>query len=659
MQIESIKIENFRQYKGPIDIKFSLDKNKNFTIIKGTNGAGKTNLLNAITWCLYDEELHKPDTVSGGPIYNLITKNEMGPNEKFFVKVELSMLDEYGNKVIFRRSWKHYTDKNNVLVQDPFGSKFDVFYSDGVNDKPLAHPYIFIDKNMPKDIEGYFFFDGEKLEDYFDENSGSSIGKSVSELSQLNLFDTVSKRLVTRKTDYYNQIRKLDKGESDIVGKKNEFENKKRNALKEKQAAIDELERIDKKLESLRTEKDQIDHKDAKQLTKDLNNLKSRANTLNKNIDKDKNKKNEYLIGCLPLLLSYSAMGYTCKLGEDLEEAGFIPPQYKKGFLESILDKNTCICGNDLSNDLEGRKRIVDLKNNTSEITDVSEEVNLTLKDLKDTMADIRLFNDKRDEFNIAIRENKHELASVEAEIEEKEFQYGQINHHLIRKLEQDINDYTKKRDAQLVRRVNAERDFRDAEEQLERIEREERGRRVKDKQLITLKKYNAFCESAINIIDKLQEDLKENIRVKVQKSTEDQFKKLMWKDNFESVYITKAYNVTLKDVTGEIVSPGILSAGEKLVLALSFVAALNTISGFELPFIIDTPMGRLDHEMKTNISKTLPEYVEGNQVALLVTGEEYTDTFREGIIDNVGKEYVIEVNETDKGTESKIVMVK
>ena len=175
----------------------------------------------------------------------------------------------------------------------------------------------------------------------------------------------------------------------------------------------------------------------------------------------------------------------------------------------------------------------------------------------------------------------------------------------------------------------------------------------------ITLKNYNEFCESAIKIVDKLKEDLTENIRKKVQKATEDQFKKLMWKDNFESIYINKSYNVTIKDVTGETVTPGILSAGEKLVLALSFVAALNTISGFELPFIIDTPMGRLDQEMKTNISRTLPEYVEGNQVALLVTGEEYTDEFREGIIDNVGKEYVIEVNETSKGTESKIVLKK
>ena len=657
MIIESIKIENFRQYKGPIEIEFSLDKEKNFTIIKGTNGAGKTNLLNAITWCLYEEELHKPDTVAGGPIYNLIAKNEIGPNDEFYVKVELSMLDEYENRVIFRRSLRCYTDKNGVLVQDPFGSKFDVFYSDGVNDKPLAHPYIFIEKNMPKAIEGYFFFDGEKLEDYFEENSGSSISESVSELSQLNLLNTVSGRLDTRKTDYHNQIRKLDKGESDIVGKKNKLETKKRQALKEKHEAIDQLEIIEEKLAGIRKEKQQIDHQDAKQLENDLRSLKSREDSLNNSINKTKDKKNGYLISSFPLILSYSAMKYTCNLGEDLEEAGFIPPQYKKGFLESMLDKNKCICGHDLSTDLEARRRIVDLKNNTSEITDVSEEVNVTLKDLKDTMEVVWKFNDKRDEFNKDIRKDKQELSNVEEEIEEKQFQYGQINHPLIKKLEQDIKDYTKKRDTQIERRVNAERDYRDAEEELEKIEIEERGRRVKDKQLLKLKKYNEFCESAINIVDKLKDDLTENIRKKVQKATEDQFKKLMWKDNFQSVYINKSYNVTLQDITGESVSPGILSAGEKLVLALSFVAALNTISGFELPFIIDTPMGRLDQEMKTNISKTLPKYVKGNQVALLVTGEEYTDKFREGIIGNVGKEYVIEVNETKNGTESKIIL--
>ena len=202
-----------------------------------------------------------------------------------------------------------------------------------------------------------------------------------------------------------------------------------------------------------------------------------------------------------------------------------------------------------------------------------------------------------------------------------------------------------------------AQRDYDDAVAEWEAIYREKRTIDVNNEQLKLLQKYNSFCENAIENLNRLKSNLTENIRVKIEKATESQFKKLMWKDNFSKVLINNNYEVSLIDVTGDVVTPGILSAGEKLVLALSFVAALNSISGFELPFIIDTPMGRLDEEMKTNISLTLPDYVEGNQVALLVTGEEYTDKFREGLISNVGKEYMIQVNETDVGTESKIVL--
>ena len=127
--------------------------------------------------------------------------------------------------------------------------------------------------------------------------------------------------------------------------------------------------------------------------------------------------------------------------------------------------------------------------------------------------------------------------------------------------------------------------------------------------------------------------------------------------DNFEEVLVSRNYDVKVKDVVGEISSPGILSAGEKLVLALSFVSALNNISGFYLPFIIDTPMGRLGSEMKNNISKTLPEYMEGRQVTLLVTDEEYNENFKLGIAPKVGKEYYIKVNESKEGTHSEVVL--
>lgn len=658
MKFDSIKIENFRQYKGPVEVKFSLDKEKNFTIIRGTNGAGKTNLLNAITWCLYGKELHKPDTSDyGGPIYNLITKNETGPGEEFFVKVELTMLDEYDSKIIFRRQLKYSNDKNNTFVKDPFGPTFDVFYSDGVNDKPLAHPDMFIEKNMPKAIEEYFFFDGEKLEDYFEKNSGSSIGDSVFELSQLNLLELVSNRLMTRKNDYVKQIKSIDTGTGDLVAQINNQEAKCRKAKKDKDDAESELINVNTELDSLRKELSDIDNKDAKQLERDLKNLNKRKERLNNDINSKQSKLNEFIINKFPNVLIYPAMDYTCELGKDLEEKGFIPPKYKKGFLEDILDKKTCICGCDLSDNLNAYNSILELKNNTSELTNVSEEVNVTLRDLRKDMEKTINFDKDRKKYHSDIRDYKTELSEVEDEIEEKEFAYSQINHPLIKKLKSDIKDLEHVKEKVLFKKINAERDIEDAKKEIKRLKNLLRTVNINNDKLKLLNKYNSFCENAIEIVERLKKDLTENIRVKVEKSTEEQFKKLMWKDNFSKVYISKNYDVTLEDVTGEIVTPGILSAGEKLVLALSFVAALNTISGFELPFIIDTPMGRLDQEMKTNISKTLPDYVEGNQVALLVTGEEYTDSFREGIIDKVGKEYRIHVNETDNGTESKICL--
>lgn len=658
MKFKSIKIENFRQYKGPIEIDFSLDHDKNFTIIRGTNGAGKTNLLNAITWCLYGRELHRSDR-NDDYICNLIAKNTIGPGESFDVKVELHMLDEYDSDIIFRRTLKFSNDKNNTFMKDPFGSIFEGFYSDGVNDKPLSNPHIFIEKNMPKIIEGYFFFDGEKLEEYFDENSGSSIADSVFKLSQLDLLDLVFRRLSTRKNDYAKQIKKVDRDAGDLVGDLNAEKEKMRNAKKAKENAVDELKKIDVRLKDLRSKLKDVEITDAKKLQLELEKLRGRKAKLDKSIDSKQKKKNEFLINNFPLVLSYSAMKYTCELGKDLEDNGFIPPQYKKGFLEDILEKKKCICGCDLSKDLTAYNNIIDLRNNTSDLTNVSEEVNVTLRDLKSDMSNVKSFNKLRMEFNESIRDDKKELSEVEKEIEAKESDYDKIDHPLINKIKADIKDYDYAKEKQLSIKINSERDYDDAKNKIEEYERQLRTININNDKSKKLEKYNSFCESAMELVEGLKEDLIESLRAKIEKSTENQFKKLMWKDNFDKVLIDKNYDVTLKDVTGEYVTPSILSAGEKLVLALSFVAALNSISGFELPFIIDTPMGRLDHEMKMNISRTLPEYVEENQVALLVTGEEYTDDFREGIINKVGKEYRIYVNETDVGTESKICLNK
>ena len=54
MKLNSIRIENFRQFYGKQSLEFArLDSQNNVTLIHGFNGAGKTALLNAFIWCLF------------------------------------------------------------------------------------------------------------------------------------------------------------------------------------------------------------------------------------------------------------------------------------------------------------------------------------------------------------------------------------------------------------------------------------------------------------------------------------------------------------------------------------------------------------------------------------------------------------------------------
>ena len=53
MKIKSIEITNFRGFNGEHTLEFSMDPQKPVTLIVAENGTGKSNILEAIMWCLH------------------------------------------------------------------------------------------------------------------------------------------------------------------------------------------------------------------------------------------------------------------------------------------------------------------------------------------------------------------------------------------------------------------------------------------------------------------------------------------------------------------------------------------------------------------------------------------------------------------------------
>lgn len=88
MRIKSLRLKNFRQFKGDTTIYFSYDRVKNVTIILGDNTFGKTQLLNAFNWCLYGVV-----TPSLKSLLNYELANEMQlRGDEQIVLVELTLL---------------------------------------------------------------------------------------------------------------------------------------------------------------------------------------------------------------------------------------------------------------------------------------------------------------------------------------------------------------------------------------------------------------------------------------------------------------------------------------------------------------------------------------------------------------------------------------
>ncbi|MFA0847014.1 MAG: hypothetical protein ACC614_05555, partial [Methanobacterium formicicum] len=204
---------------------------------------------------------------------------------------------------------------------------------------------------------------------------------------------------------------------------------------------------------------------------------------------------------------------------------------------------------------------------------------------------------------------------------------------------------------------LNLESEIKSATKIVEKLKAERDKEMQKNAELEKMKNILHFCEKSLSASKKLKEELIEDIRIRIEKTTKEQFLKLNWKESFIDVKIDDDYDVTVIRKSGRISDANGLSAGEKLALALSFMAALNEISGFDLPIVIDTPMGRLDKEIKLNIAKVLPKYLENKQITLLVTGEEYSPEFRHKLSDRVGKEYTIEVTQTKYGNKSEVVL--
>lgn len=634
MKIESIELENFRQYKDD-HIEFTTEGTA-INVIVARNGKGKSNILNAITWCLYKEEVHS-DENKGYPLINTNVLDEMEEGDRNNVSVELEMIDEDGKRHNIERS-KSFKKKDELTTVNE-----EFFYTreeDG-DMKPVPKPEQMISRKMPEGIKKYFFFDGENIKDYVTGGS-KEVEPAIRNISQIDVLSTLKRHL--------NEM----KGR--IIDRKDELNEDIEELREEIEVLKDEIDELDQKREEKKKRKDEIKEQigelenklaekpNVGELQNDRKELEEEEEKKEGELSELKAEKLEKLFNDGPIILAREAIEETVERTDEKIDKGEIPPKFKREYLEGLIEEEEqCICGRDL--DEEHKEKLRKL---LTEVTEVSELYNSLMSGrstMRDTISDLDgNFLQEQNKLNDRLNTITSRLDKIDEEKEDIKVKLRGSDDKQIRKWEEDLSD--KKDQLEKVSKKignikpKMDRKKKDKKKKNQKIRK---NIRKEERNEEYTRKYS-LCDEGEQSLEAIEEEIIEEIRGKIENKTQSKFSDMMWKNRFETVEVDQNFSISVKDKEGR-EALGSLSKGEKQTLAYSFTFALNEVSGFKTPLVIDSSLGRIDGPIDVKFAESLPEMIGDRQLILLVKNKDYRDDVRKVLKENAGKEYNIDFN--------------
>ncbi|MDG7044845.1 MAG: AAA family ATPase [Nitrososphaerota archaeon] len=647
-------MKNYRQYGAngkPQKVELSTS-NKNFTVIEGPNGSGKTNLLNAISWCLYGKEPYLSRISKGKSMDKInikaINELENGKTLDMFVSVTLGDLKP---QYVVTRSLVASKDTSGEVKYTELPENPKVMYLEGHDWKDHPQPNYLINKLLPEEISGFFLFDGERLDDFFREENAEGVRTALINVSQINLIDSALGRLDSVKTKLRNGIRGQIP-QADVISQRIEsYKIGREAATKQSENLEIKKKGIIKDIQSIDDELKGIPREDIQKLEKERKDIDEELIKSENEINEKEERIIDLIINTGPKIYALPALTNTQSKINDIYKSGELPPKIRETFIKELLEKGECICGTDISKPGPQRTN-VEKHLHPMSFSSIADEINNGRYELGSLIKNANSFADDIDEPTKDLRRLKENWTSMTERKKEISTKLETDNAPRVSQLEsrrRELDGEKGELDKEIGGLLIQIEGYNSGIRQYEKDYRKEID---KEEKYATLVAQIDLCGNAINILETAKQELIGEIRKVIEEKTKKYFFELIWKkDTYNDVKIDENYSLSVINKDGWNAA-GALSAGEREILALSFMAALKEVSGFNAPVIIDTPLGRISGETKENIAGCLPNYLPGVQVTLLMTDQEYTDSIRKRLNDRVGLEWRLEYDEKREVTE-------
>lgn len=625
MLLESIKLQNFRQFRNEY-IEFAQgDGGKNVTIIIGDNGTGKTTFAQAFFWCMYGET-----EFSDKNMLNKLVATEMKPGQESKVQVTLKLT--HGNvSYTLMREQIYRKDYSNRIKGD--NTVFDIAIKDANGNTSYVKKTLCegeVKSILPKELSKYFFFDGERIEkmskDISTGKKATDFAEAVKGLLGLNaMFSAIqhfnpriknsvissyessySANSNTKIQEYTRTIERCKEEIAKIDARLEELENQIEQASSRKAEKVEEIKQY--------AEGEELQRQKEKLLQR-IETAKASRSTVIKEISRSFNASMSSFFSASLILRSLEFLSGKDFAGKD------IPFMHTKT-IEYLLKQKVCICGTHLDEGSVPYNKVMELieflppQSISTTISDFKKESKRRANSRQDLYGNVReklAVISKQDEDLIDLNDDLH---AIEGKLSGGDVRgtVRAINAE-IQLCDQTIKKSQSERDQLLIRKGGYEKDAG-------RADTERRNLTLLDDKNKKIEVYKAYAERIYKELQAVYVSSEAEIRRKLESTINEIFKTIY--EGGLSLTIDEKYHISVyaDDYDGDVET----STAQSISVIFAFITGIikmarenrnatdenaQLLSSEPYPLVMDAPLSAFDKRRIKTVCESLPNTAE------------------------------------------------
>ena len=635
MLIKSLRMLNFRQFMGETHVDFSVDPDRNVTVILGDNTFGKTTLLQAFNWCFYEKVLFSdnPDD-----LLNYEVASGMYPDEEENVEVEITLLHDNYQYVISRK--QHLIKKYNGFNKRTFAKIVCTYKDDAgkTHTNTIETPdeiKKLINTILPEDLSKYFFFDTERVNSI---STKKDVADAVKGLLGLSALDNAIKHLGA-KSNKTTALGLLYKGFDQTGNREAEATMEAIHELQAKKSeAPEQIETYKEQIRYYETRKEQLEA-----ILRDNKNtaeMQARKQKLERLISEEESAqtviissfRNDFKNGCMPFFAApLMAQAESFLKAVEIDDKGI--KDLSKPTLLEILKRGKCICGCELIEGSDAYQHILE------EMRYVPpESIGNTVRNY---LSQMKSYAGSTDAFMQSINSRYNELYRSKARVIEYTAEIEEISEQIkgaesVRDYEIELQEVKSRLKEFNTKKDNAVRAEASAEKEIENKQKLYDSLIAKNAKNAETMLYIRYAEEILEWLTETYTEKETYIRDALEDRVNGIFERMY--HGKRRVVIDKKFNVELLTVVSDREINTGKSEGLDRVKNFAFIGGLVALAKEKIvsqageheidlasepyPLVMDAPFSNADEEHTGNISRVLPEVAE--QVIMFVMKKDF-----------------------------------